>query len=179
MALVLIGVGVGRIQDWVETWNLVNAMLMDQATAFPDFELSVEDFTIRAGEDAFPVLTAQIDAIILGGVVAPQDGGITSLIIVGQPDDPQSRAAFLIWLATLDPTIDTELLLPVSGELGDDERNTVESNGRTYEVIKVDGATGAAVSISMVMGRSISSQATASAHRVVRSNVLGALVADG
>jgi len=37
MALVLIGVGVGRIQDWVETWNLVNAMLMDQATSFPDF----------------------------------------------------------------------------------------------------------------------------------------------
>ena len=169
--------GVGRIEEWVETWNLVNAALQEQSADFPTIRLDVGDFTLRGGADGFPVFTGEIDGLILGGVVAAEDGGITSLLLVGQPTDPDFLGGYSIWLASLDPTVDPQVLLPVELAFGDLERSVVESNGRTYEAVKVEDSSGAgtAVSISMVPGLDVDDQLTLSAHRVVRRNVLSAL----
>ena len=170
--------GVGRIEEWIETWNLVNDALVDENSEFPRILLESDDFTVRGGEDGFPVFTAQVGDLILGGVVTAEDGGITSLILLGQPQDQSFFAAYSIWLGALDPTVALEQLLPVEVVSGDEQRSVVESNGRTYEAFRVDGASGVAISVSMVGGTFIDDQATFSAHSVVRRNVLGALAAE-
>ncbi|MDG2114280.1 MAG: hypothetical protein P8N02_16915 [Actinomycetota bacterium] len=170
--------GIGRIEEWVETWNVVNEALQGESAEFPLIALATDDFTVRGAEDGFPVFTAEIGELILGGVVAAEDGGITSLIMVGQPQDPDFLAAYSIWLGTLDPTVDPMLLLSPELAFGDEQRSVVESNGRTYEAFKVDGGPGTAVSVSMVAGSDVDDQVTFSAHSVVRRNVLGALAAE-
>jgi hypothetical protein len=173
--------GIGRIEEWVETWNLVNQALVTQFgedADFPVLELDSDDFTVRGGQDGFPVFTAQLGEVILGGVVTVEDGGITSLLVAGQPGDPDFLAAYAIWLGSIDPTIDPTALMSTEVAFGDAQSASVESNGRTFTAVKVDAQGGSAIAVTMVAGPSVSDAATTSAHNVVRRNVLGALAAE-
>ncbi len=167
--------GVGRIEEWIETWNLVNEALGAQLTDFPTLPLAVGDVTVRGAAAGFPVFTAQIDEVILGGVVSADDGGITALLLTGQPRDPLFGAAFSIWLGAIDPTVDPQELLPFDVAFGDDAVATVESNARTFQVVKLANDSGSVITVTMVAGPEVDPGFTASAHQVVRGQILTAL----
>ena len=170
--------GVGRVEEWIETWNLVNAALEAQLTDFPTIALDIDGVTVRGASAGFPVFTAQIDQLILGGVVAADDGGITALLLTGQPTDPLFVAAFSIWLGAIDPTVDPLELLPFDVAFGDEAASTVESNARTFQAVKVANDSGAVITVTMVAGPEVDPAFTASAHQVVRSEVLSVLAAE-
>lgn len=170
--------GIGTIGEWAETWNTVNAILSNESSAFPSQVIDQSMFTLHASDNGLPVFAGQLGEVILGGSLFSSDGGISSLVLVGQPGDQQFLASYAVWIAVLDPTVDPQELLPLELAFGEDSsaRAVVTANGRNYEAIRVVDESGLSVlAVSMVAGEFSDEQSAFGAHSFIRRVVLDAI----
>ncbi|MGY9073996.1 MAG: hypothetical protein ACKVHU_13745 [Acidimicrobiales bacterium] len=169
--------GIGTLRTWIDDWNTVAEAVAAQDAAFPDVRLAVDDFFVGSTDDGIVVFGGFHDSrVALGGALQADDGGISALMMFGAPDDPLFFAIYGVWLATLNPTLEAEQVLPPDVAFGDGTRNAVVLGGRSYEAVRTASTDGEPlITVSMVPGLSEDQAVLAGSHALLRSSVLGYL----